>query len=270
MKYFFSHLPEIKNQIARSSGVLLMLDFDGTLSPIAPTPKKAVLPPAVKAELKKISSILPAIIISGRSLRDIKNKIKIKGLHYAGNHGSEWQIGGKKTNYFPGAKPARGIVKKIANKLEPLAQNYPGVLLENKNLSISIHYRKIDPLLISKFKKDVEKITKPLIKIYHLRILKGKKVTELRPYLNWNKGKFALFVRRLFEKKLKRKLLPLYVGDDITDEDAFSVLKKDITVRVGQIKNSQGRYYIKSPGQIKRFMRWLRANSLFPIPAVKT
>ena len=235
-----------------------MLDFDGTLSPLAVTPKKATLPLAVKVELKKISSILPAIIISGRSLRDIKNKIKIKELHYAGNHGLEWQIGNGKTNYFAGAKQIKRIVKKVVNKLKPLTQNYPGVLLENKNLSIGIHYRKIDPFFISKFKKDVEKNIQPIIKIHHLRILKGKKVIELRPDLDWNKGKFALFVKRFFEKKLKQKFLPIYVGDDKTDEDAFRVLKSGINIRVGQSKASRAKYYIKNPKQILLCLQWLR------------
>src|SRR5581483_11874786 len=95
MNYLFDHLDKIKQQLTESDGQLLMLDFDGTLSPLAESPTKAVLPKKVKQDLQKYSKRFPVAIVSGRALGDIRAKIGLKNLTYSGNHGLELQTGNK-------------------------------------------------------------------------------------------------------------------------------------------------------------------------------
>lgn len=256
MKYLFGCLPEIKKKMARAKGCLLMLDFDGTLSPIAEAPGQAFLPREIKRDLQKCALLFPVAIVSGRALTDIKRKVGLKNIIYAGNHGLQWQIGGK-MNYAPGAKEAARPLALIKQSLEKLRSAYPGVLLEYKGLSLAIHYRRLSPALTYRFKKDIRRIIIPLVSGKNIQILNGKKTIELRPNMAWHKGKFAIFIRNYFENKSKRKLLPVYVGDDITDEDAFRSLKSGVAIKVGQSKASRAKYYIKNPAQAGGFMRWL-------------
>jgi len=97
MKDLFKSLPEISKRISASKKCLLMLDFDGTLSPLAKTPDRAFLPKNTKKILKKISQLIPTAIVSGRDIINIQQKMGIKGLIYAGNHGLEWQIGNRRS-----------------------------------------------------------------------------------------------------------------------------------------------------------------------------
>jgi trehalose-phosphatase len=256
MKYLFDCLPEIKQRLRLSKGCLLMLDFDGTLSPLAPTPAQAFLPKSIKRELQKCLRLFPVIIVSGRSLSDVKHKVGLKGLVYAGNHGLEWQIG-KKTSCVPAAKEAAKLLITIKQKLKKIQRAYPGVLLEDKRLSLTIHYRRLAPALVAKFKKDATRTIRLLTSNDNLQVLKGNKAIELRPNLNWNKGEFALFIHQYFQNKFKLKFLPVYVGDDATDEDAFLALTSGITIRVGHSKVSRAKYYISNPGQMVSLIQWL-------------
>ncbi|MDR3642717.1 MAG: trehalose-phosphatase [Candidatus Doudnabacteria bacterium] len=256
MKYLFDNFPEIKNRLRAPRGCLLLLDFDGTLSPIELSPALARLPKGVKLELKKYSRIFPVGVISGRKLSDIKNKVGLKNLVYSGNHGLDWQIGGK-INRAPGAERAAKPLAKIFRELRQLPRSYPGVLLEYKGLSLAVHYRKLRPSLVPQFKKDAGRLIGKLIKGKDLQILNDNKALELRPKVQWDKGKFALAIWKYFEKNLKRELVPVYAGDDTTDEDAFRALKTGITIRVGRSQNSNAKYYIRNTGQVKLFIRQL-------------
>ncbi|EKD57120.1 MAG: hypothetical protein ACD_57C00402G0004 [uncultured bacterium] len=258
MKYLLNNLSKIEEKLRSSEGVIIMLDFDGTLSPIAPTPYQAILPKSIKSLLSKCSKLFPIVIISGRSLKDIKTRVGLKDLVYAGNHGLEWQIG-KKINCLPVSKEVVSSLLSIKKSVKKILRIYPGVLLEDKHPSLAIHYRQLDSSLLASFKKDIDKITRLSSNKNILQVLRGKKVIELRPNLNWNKGKFALFICKYFQNKLRLKLLPMYVGDDKTDEDVFCAFDKDITVRVGQSKTSDAKYYLKNVVQIKLFLKWFVA-----------
>lgn len=259
MWYLFNNLSKIEGRLRSSGGILIMLDFDGTLSPIALTPSRAILPEGIKSALLKCSKFFPIVVISGRPLKDIKMKIGLKNLIYAGNHGLEWQIK-KKINYWPVPKETIKLLLDIKQKFQKIEQKYSGVLLEDKYFSLAIHYRQLDSIFISNFKRDANKIIGSLNNSSILQVLRGKKVIELRPNLDWNKGKFALFIHQYFQNKLKLKLVPVYMGDDKTDEDVFNLFDKGITARVGQNKTSYAKYYLRDAAQVKLFLNWLLLN----------
>ena len=229
-----------------------MLDFDGTLSNIAKTPARARLPKSNERILQVLARYVPIAIVSGRSLNDIKRKIGIKGIVYAGNHGLEWEIKNKKGAVKIPSGQTLTIAKAHA-QLCKLVESYHGSLLENKSLSLSLHYRLLKKKFVKKFLSDAWQILSPFLKKRLLKISHGKKVVEVRPALLWDKGRMVNFLR----KKLGFSLVPIYIGDDATDEDAFKALRTGITIKNGQNQNSQAVYFCHSAKQINLFLRWL-------------
>ena len=256
MDYLFDRWPKIKRAITNAQGLLLMLDFDGTLSPIAPTPAKATLPATVKTQLKHAAKLMPVAIISGRPLANLKQKVRLQNLIYAGSHGLEWQIG-KQTSRLAAAKRVGKPLGAIKPSLQKLIRAYPGSLLENKTFGFAIHYRGLTAIKAAKFQQSAEQILRTATKTRNFRILSGKKILELQPNLNWHKGKVAKTILRRLQHKTKQKRLPIYVGDDVTDEDAFRELTSGLTIRVGQAASSRAKYFIKNPAQIALLLRRL-------------
>ncbi len=221
---------------------MLLLDFDGTLSPIVSRPSGAVLPGKVKDELEKFATRYPAAVISGRGLKDVRRKVGIRGLAYAGSHGLVWQIGGRISRVLVTGQTAKNLAH-IKKKLRHLPRVFPGVILENKDFGLAVHYRMLAAGKAAALKSFVSKEILPHMS--GIRIQKGKKVVEFLPDTDWNKGKCALVLWKFFEKKTKRRLAPLYIGDDATDESAFAALKRGVTVRVGRSARSGAEYFIK-------------------------
>ncbi len=255
-RYFFDHLPEVVRKLRRSDSFLLMLDFDGTLAPIVSTPDRAAMPRDVTRELRACARRFPVAVVSGRSLADIKAKVGIRGLIYAGNHGLEWQIGGKKV---VSSDAAAGIplIADMARALTPLPQEYRGVVIENKRLTMAIHYRNLAPARVAALKGAVATIVSPFIGRGRMILSLDKKTIELRPDVQWNKGAFARFLHRTCEQTAGRSLTPIYIGDSATDEDAFAALK-GVTIRVGKSATTRAAYYLRNAEQSILFLRWLR------------
>ena len=259
MKYLFSVLNELKERL-KGKLVFLMLDYDGTLAPIARTPQEAAVPERVKNVLKKLSEDpgYKIAVISGRSLDDLKKRLALKNIIYAGNHGLElWGPKIKFTNTV--SDSYRGLLKRIKNELSKKLSQIKGALLEDKGLTLSLHYRLV---------KDKEA---PLVKnIFYnviascgaenkVKIGTGKMVLEVRPRSEWDKGKISLWL--LYRQKFavrNKGVFPVFIGDDVTDEDAFVALRrKGATVLVGENKNSCAQYYLKGPQDVLNFLEYL-------------
>ncbi|MCM8789671.1 MAG: trehalose-phosphatase [Candidatus Omnitrophica bacterium] len=261
MRHLFKNWQEIKEQIS-ANAVMLFLDFDGTLAPIARTPDKAELPRATRNLLGEIvkKSNLKFSIISGRSLNSLKDKIGISGIIYSGNHGLE--IEGPKIKFKVLLSAGdKSMLTDIKNILLTRLKRFKGILLEDKALSLSLHYRLVE----KKYRSQViSAFNKALISCKagkKIRIKHGKMVFEIRPNIDWDKGKVALwlFARQKFALKGKR-IIPVYIGDDLTDEDAFKALKdKGITILVGgPKKNSSARYFLRNTAEVLDFLKRVR------------
>lgn len=260
MEYFFDCLPEIKEKMRKAKKQLLALDFDGTLAKIAAAPEKAHLENSTKDLLKKLNKFFYIAIISGRSLSDIKSKVGLSSLIYSGNHGLEWQIGKKRKAIKINSKTRKKILL-IKKAFENLYSTYPKIIIEDKSFGLSIHYRLLDKKLISEFLKESKKITSSFKKDNHLRVIRGKKVIEIHPDINWNKGLFLKFLLKYLEMKNHCSFFVFYVGDDKTDEDAFGALPEGITVRMGGKQQSSARYFIKT-NEINKLLSCLSAIAL--------
>jgi len=253
MRYFFSKWDDFAAALRKKKGLLLFFDFDGTLAPIVSSPARARISAAVKARLKKISKNRRVVmgVISGRSLKDIRRLVGVKGIYYAGNHGLEMK--GPKTAFIhPSVKKYGPYMKKIAASLRRAVSGIKGVVMEDKNLSLSLHYRMVRPRDVARLKSIFGSVCAPYIKSGKVRLTTGKKVLEIRPPVLWDKGKA---VRAIAKAAAKKNALKVFIGDDLTDEDAFKVLKKgDFPIRVAKSGRSKAKYFLKGPGEVSRFL----------------
>lgn len=248
MEYF-----DAVERIMKNRKLSLFLDHDGTLAPIAKRPEKAKLPPALKGLLKKLKKCYPVVAISGRSLQDIKKRVGIRGIAYAGNHGMEIWLKDFSMK-IKNAVHFKETIKDITEKLEYVIGSVKGVVVENKGLTASIHYRMADRGEI----ECILKVVKETALSYAFVITKGKKVVEVRPDVSWNKGKAVLW---LIRQNGFRGTMPIYIGDDKTDEDAFAALKrKGLSISVGQrLKGAD--YFLKSQGEVKKLLEQMTTKS---------
>jgi len=257
MEYLFSHWDKLKNRLSDKS-IPLFLDYDGTLTPIAETPEKAVISREAKDLLNKLSkkSHCSVAIISGRSLSDIKGLVGLKDIIYAGNHGLE--IEGPKIKFESQVSPRlKSIIRHIYEDAVSKFSKIKGVLIEDKGLTISVHYRLVDEKDTQEFLSIFNEITDSYIVRSKIKINTGKKVYEIRPPVMWDKGKVVLWLLAKQQFLLeKNNILPIYIGDDVTDEDAFKVLKnKGLTIFVGEQGNSEAQYYLKTIEEVTEFLR---------------
>jgi len=264
MKYLFTQWDNLENYIA-DKFVLLFLDYDGTLTPIVENPDKAFIPKQTRNLLKKLSAnpVCTTAIVTGRSAKDIKGKIGIKNIIYASNHGL--QIQGPKIS-FTAPLPAdfRKVLRKIKSHLKKTFRSVKGIILEDKGVTISVHYRLVNNQYVSFVVWTLLKITTPYIHKKEIVVDFGKKVFEIRPPIDWNKGSAILWLLNKHKPAfLDRPILPIYIGDDTTDEDAFNALKeKGLTIFVGHPKKSHAKYYLENTKEVFKFLKIL--NNLLP------
>ena len=259
MLKLFQEYCRIEKKIFEKKSLFIGLDYDGTLTPIVSHPDQACLSEDTKSLLADLSNLphMFVCIISGRSCVDVRGKVGIEKIIYAGNHGMEIKGGGLSFSIRNSRKYVEEI-NEICRNLTQRLKEIGNVWVENKGLTASVHYRLADSEDIHKARQ----IISPIIKVYkNLKLKRGKKVWEIRPNVDWNKGKA---VTRILEKCLtknwKRKTAAIYIGDDQTDEDVFSLLKEDgITVLVNRrhLRTSNAQYFLTHPKEVASFLKWL-------------
>jgi len=257
MKNLFSDWNRLQTLIAQRP-LLICLDYDVTLSPIAPTPGQAVLPKKTKQVLKSLAAS-PGVflaVISGRSMSDVKSMVGLKDIVYSGNHGFEAEGSGVRLRLrIPTAY--HGVVNRLEKALRDKYRTTPGVIVENKKPFLAVHYRLADKNNIPNIRKIFRQTVKEVGAKQLIRTKTGKMILEIQPSLDWNKGKVVLWL--LVKKKSTPgggNILPIYVGDDITDEDAFGTLKnKGITVFVGRSRTSCAQYYLSNTDKVYMFLK---------------
>jgi trehalose 6-phosphate phosphatase len=221
------------------SRLLLALDFDGTLSEIVDTPDRA----ALGAGTRRLLYLLvrrpdtKVAIISGRALEDVRSRVGLPGIYYAGNHGLE--IEGPGIHW---AHPrAATVARSIRLDLEEDLRDFPGLLIEHKRLGFAVHYRGVPMPHHGRLRARMKIRLAGLRKRY--RLLHGKKTFDFRLDVPWDKGHALRAIRRT----LTGGWTSIFVGDDVTDEEAFETIgPRALTVRIGRVKGSAAQYTLPS------------------------
>lgn len=250
----------ILGEVRPGTPLVLFSDYDGTLVPCRKTPAEAVLRPARRRLLEALAKRIRLVMISGRSAADLRSLVDIDGIAYVGDHGLEISTPGGHWVH-PAAKKAGPALAAALERIGRRLGGFPGAFVEKKGYSGSVHYRLLDPRLRRGLKRLVERQVR--MSAGALRLTEGKMVFELRPNVDWDKGKAA---RRLAARPTRgRKPVLIYIGDDRTDEDAFRELGPEaVTIFVGSRRRTRAHYRLRSVRAVWSFLhdleRW-RPNS---------
>jgi trehalose-phosphatase len=264
----FQYWDKIDKRVRKATQTLLFLDYDGTLTPIVTSPEMAVLSPRVREILRHISRhrLFKLAIISGRSLSDVRTLVGLEDIAYVGNHGLEIQCPlryceepslATTTFIHPIAKEIEPVLKKLELILREKLAGSDGVLIENKGHTLSVHYRLAGETAANRTRKILLEAIEGAEARDRLRVTEGRKVFEARPSVDWNKGKAIEWLLRMCGTP---ESLPIFAGDDATDEDGFRVLQKvgGISIFVGEDKaSSTADYYLDSPWQLHHWLEKL-------------
>lgn len=247
------HRCEIEARVAAASSLVFYLDFDGTLAPIVVEPELARMAPETRTVLEELSNQegILVCVVSGRSLADIKSRVGLSRLVYSGNHGLEIERESLRFVH-PEAGRGRAAIEDLNRRVAGLPLLIPGVRLEPKGLSTTIHFRRADPAA----RDQIETIVRSLVPADHLDLMvtEGKMNYEVRPRLDWNKGSA---VRWIHERIKDRAALVFVIGDDRTDEDAFPSLADAITIHVGPGDSTAAGYYLPDQSDLGTLLGWL-------------
>jgi len=245
----------VKQRILRSGHTLLFLDYDGTLTPIAPSPEQATLPSSTRSVLQRLSRNprVTVALVSGRPLANLRQLVRVRNLSYVGNHGLEMSHRGRRRSVSV-PECSREALSCIRPRLAGLVEDVPGARLEDKGLSLAVHYRLARTGQVARLKAGLGRVVRPFIRSSVLSVVNGKKVIEVRPCLNWTKGHATLW---LVKHARHPSPLPIYIGDDRTDEDAFDMLREGITIRVGKHRRSKAQYYVRNVREVLRLLEWM-------------
>jgi trehalose 6-phosphate phosphatase len=237
MRALGAQWPRLQQKASSAKRAWLLLDVDGTLVPIADHPSQVHLPEHARHLLKQLVGHpkVSVALISGRALRDLKALVGVSGLYYAGNHGLELQ--GPKLRYVhPVARKSRPLLKRIARNLKTALQAIPGAWVEEKGLTLSLHWRQVSHSAQQRFKRLVAEQLVTHTRHGAIRVTRGKRVIEVRPPIGWDKGDaLARLLQRTSRSPASARSFMIYFGDDQTDEDAFRVVNRlgGVTVVVG-------------------------------------
>ena len=251
-------------ELVASRRPAVFLDFDGTLSDIVEHPESAALVERADEALRALAAQCPVAVISGRDLSDVRQRVNVDGVWYAGSHGFEL-VAPDGTHHENAA--ATGVINtlaRVADRLAGMLSNVSGILVEHKRFAVATHYRNANP-------EDVDQViaaVRNLGRSENLRVTTGRKVIELRPDIDWDKGKTLNWLLEHIEDvdgADSGAVLPIYIGDDITDEDAFDAVQFDgvgIVVRHQEDgdRSSAAPFSLTNPSAVCEFVRRLAAD----------
>ena len=243
-------------KIARSGERLaVFLDYDGTLTPIVSHPEDAWLSESMRQTLRSLAGRVPVAILSGRDLDDVRGRVHVDGIVYAGSHG--FDIAGAGGLHRELGAPYLSVLDAAEAELREALDEISGAQLERKHFSVAAHYRNVNENDVSRVALAVEAVAATH---RELRRIDGKKVYELLPDIDWNKGKAVLWLLETLQLE-RGNAFPIFVGDDRTDEDAFCALeKRGIGILVSeQPQVTAASYWLKNPDEVECFLRELIA-----------
>ncbi|KAG5565994.1 hypothetical protein RHGRI_001803 [Rhododendron griersonianum] len=273
--------------IARGKKIVVCLDYDGTLSNIVENPEKASMTDTMRMALREVARHFPTAIISGRGREKVSDFVDLDNVYYAGSHGLDIAAPLRSPTYgdpkhqsraldrkgnevvlFQPAKKYLPAIEKILSTLNEKTRSIQGVMIENNKFCVSVHFRHVrDEDFCT-----LEKLVNSVLQEYEeFRISIGKKVFEIRPDMEWDKGHALNYFIDTLGFGNSNNVLPLYIGDDRTDEDAFKVPAvrnrgEGFPIVVSSSpKDTAALYSLRNPLEVNKFLinlvRWRKNSS---------
>ncbi|XP_023636597.1 probable trehalose-phosphate phosphatase I isoform X2 [Capsella rubella] len=258
---------EMFERIMEASGgkqIVMFLDYDGTLSPIVDDPDKAYMSSKMRTTVKKLAKCFPTAIVTGRCIDKVYNFVKLAELYYAGSHGMD--IKGpakgfprhKRSLLYQPASDYLPMIDEVYRQLLEKTKSTPGARVENHKFCASVHFRCVDE---KKWSELVLQVRSVLKNFPTLKLTQGRKVFEIRPMIEWDKGKALEFLLESLGFGNSNNVFPVYIGDDRTDEDAFKMLRdrgEGFGILVSKFpKDTNASYSLQDPSEVMEFLRRL-------------
>ncbi len=242
---------------ARGRRLAVFLDYDGTLTPIVDRPEDAVMGTQMRETVAHLATHRMVAVVSGRDLADVRNRVGLANLVYAGSHGFDIAGPAGLQQVLPQAQESVPALDAAEHALNVALGSIDGALVERKRFTIAVHYRLVRDADVPAVDRAVDGA---LAAHPDLRKRHGKKVFELQPDVAWDKGAAVRWLLEALELD-GPDVLPVYVGDDLTDEDAFRALAgRGIGVVVLDAPRATAAgYALRDPGEVRVFLATLAA-----------
>jgi trehalose 6-phosphate phosphatase len=240
-------------------GLAVFLDYDGTLTPIVERPEDAVISDSMRDAVRGLAARCPVCVVSGRDRQVVQRLMGIDDLIVAGSHGFDIWSPDVGTLEHDAGDGFGGLIERVTARVQEEAAGIDGSLVEPKRASVALHYRRVAEPEWPK----VSAIVDGLLAEYagELKVTPGKMVFELQPNIDWHKGKAVLHLLQALHLD-REDVVPLYLGDDITDEDAFAALaSRGIGIFVGTAddpevgeRDTYAAFVLDSIEEVERFL----------------
>ncbi|WP_324665441.1 trehalose-phosphatase [Haloarcula sediminis] len=241
----------VADQLGDAPGLVVALDFDGTLAPIEDDPDTPGITAANRRAVERLVDHPDTLVavVSGRQLADLRPRVGIEGVRYVGNHGLEYTVDGER-EVHPEAEARMADLQDARVEIETRLSEMDGVHVEDKGVTLTVHYRRATDASAEDVTAVVEDVVGP---VEGLQTGSGKMIVEVKPTVDWHKG---AIVERLRDE-VPDTWQTVYVGDDTTDEDAFGVLDEgDLGVLVGD-RATAADYRVSTQYEVSRLLDWV-------------
>lgn len=247
----------ISRELEQATHWLLLFDFDGTLAPIIERPQDVKILPRAQQALRWLAGHSRCTVgfVSGRSLADLKRCVRVPRSFYAGNYGLEWEGPGVGRFRAPLGSEVQAGLRQVKKLVSSRLGQVPGVWVEDKGLSLSIHYRRVAPQRIRGVRDRLARL--PANFDHLLEWHPGKMIFEVRPAGGPDKAEIVHTIADTVERRRGVAPLLFYFGDDVGDEPAFAVVsQRGYAVRVGKpMLTSHAPFYLTAPGEVAEFLQ---------------
>ena len=253
-------LADVKKAIAeRPAGtrLLFLSDYDGTLAEFDPDPTIPRPTPQTAELLCKLAA-RPDIsfgIVSGRRVSDLRTRTQLPSRVYlAGLHGMEIEVGARRWQH-PDLETARQYVRSLYERLDGV-RNIPGLVLEDKHASVAVHVRALEPTRQAAAIAVADRCAEKWLVSGKLRRLTGSSVVEYLPNIAAHKGDATRWIAKDVKERCHQRVWTVFVGDDVTDEDAFKAIDHGIGVLVGS-RDTHASHRVADPNEVCSLLDWL-------------
>ena len=200
----------------------VFLDYDGVLTPIVDRPEDAVISKGMRTTVRALARRCPVCVVSGRDRQVVQELMGVDDLVVAGSHGVDIGSPSEGAIAHDAGSGYEAVISDATDELRAALGSIPGVVIESKRASVAVHYRLVNPEDHGRIGAVVDTLLAE--RPEQLKVTPGKKVYELQPKIDWNKGRAVLYLLETLGLDTA-DVVPLYLGDDITDEDAFRALR---------------------------------------------